>query len=233
MGFGKRCELYTRMDYRHVSRDTTSAEEQRQTREKDKEDFLRSFRPRWAWSGYGDDWEKGEALEFIKEHRLDLLVIFPSDRNDPVEILKQAVRRDRLIVVIGRRSYGGGGGGLIPPPQQAGRTVSDRQYAQLAVKAFSYIPPAFDPEPLAFDNEDTGTPLGDAQPFELGDDVSSGDVMDIAARGVSEADEAKCFAQYERDMDLCNALGSPMGGARGAALCKQQAFANYQQCRGL
>ncbi|CAM2181700.1 hypothetical protein PSAC2689_40233 [Paraburkholderia sacchari] len=26
--------------------------------------------------------------------------------------------------------------------------------------------------------------------------------------------------------------GGPMGGARGIALCKQQAFQNYQQCRG-
>src|SRR5579864_2641518 len=117
MGFGEQCELYTWMDYRNVSRDTTSAEEQRQKREKDKEDFLWSFRPIWAWSGYGDDCEKRETLEFIKEHRLDWVVIFPSDRNDPVEILKEAVRRDRLIVVIERRSYGGGGGGNEPRPR--------------------------------------------------------------------------------------------------------------------
>ncbi|TKC89425.1 hypothetical protein FAZ69_10815 [Trinickia terrae] len=78
----------------------------------------------------------------------------------------------------------------------------------------------------------TGTPLGDAQPFQYSESVPGGDVQDLAARSVSEADEAECFAQYERDLDLCNALGGPMGGARGSALCKQQAFQNYQQCRG-
>ena len=79
---------------------------------------------------------------------------------------------------------------------------------------------------------DASTPLGDAQTFEYTSDGLSDDVMELAARGASDADEAECFAQYERDMDLCNALGGPMGGARGISLCKQQAFQNYQQCRG-
>ncbi|QCP50136.1 hypothetical protein FAZ95_13695 [Trinickia violacea] len=76
------------------------------------------------------------------------------------------------------------------------------------------------------------TPLGDAQPFELADDTNSGDAMDIAARGVSEADEAECFAQYERDMDECTAFRSAMGGQRFMDACSQRAFENYQQCRG-
>jgi hypothetical protein len=83
-----------------------------------------------------------------------------------------------------------------------------------------------------FASSDNSTPLGNAQPFEYGGDSPDGDAMDLAARGVSEADEAECFSQYERDLDMCRALGGPMGGSRGQALCEQNAFDNYQQCRG-
>lgn len=82
------------------------------------------------------------------------------------------------------------------------------------------------------DSSDGSTPLGDAPPFEYSDDSAGSDVTDLAAHGVSEEDEADCFSQYERDLDLCEALGGPMGGERGKALCKQSAFQNYQQCRG-
>jgi hypothetical protein len=74
--------------------------------------------------------------------------------------------------------------------------------------------------------------LGNAQPFKYQPDAVSDDVQNIAARGVSEFHEAECFAQYERDLDLCNALAGTMGGIRGIALCKTQAFQNYQHCRG-
>jgi hypothetical protein len=84
----------------------------------------------------------------------------------------------------------------------------------------------------ASDLTETATPLGDAQPFGLSDDAGSGDTMDIAARGVGEAGEAECFAQYERDMDECTAYGSAMGGQRFMDTCSQRAFTNYQQCRG-
>jgi hypothetical protein len=81
-------------------------------------------------------------------------------------------------------------------------------------------------------SDDTSTPLGDAQSFELDESVASDDVMQLAARGVSESQEAECLTQYEMDIEMCNALGMAMGGARALALCKQQAFSNYQQCRG-
>ncbi|MPW17694.1 hypothetical protein GCT13_12310 [Paraburkholderia sp. CNPSo 3157] len=76
------------------------------------------------------------------------------------------------------------------------------------------------------------TPLSDAQPFEYSGDNPLSDVQDIAARGISEGQEAECFAEYERALDLCNALGGPMGAVRGVTLCRQNAFDNYQQCRG-
>ncbi|MGV7247122.1 hypothetical protein ACRXB1_36705, partial [Caballeronia sp. M23-90] len=76
------------------------------------------------------------------------------------------------------------------------------------------------------------TPLGDAAPFEYAPSATGDDVLSITARGVSEAHEAECFAEYERTIDFCNALGPAIGGARGAALCRQNAFDRYQQCRG-
>ncbi|NRO99359.1 hypothetical protein GWC77_26100 [Paraburkholderia sp. NMBU_R16] len=79
---------------------------------------------------------------------------------------------------------------------------------------------------------DPPTPLGEGELFALGASRTSDNLMSISGRAVSEEHEAECFEQYERDLDMCHALGSPMGGARGLALCKQQAFINYQQCRG-
>ncbi|WP_031361502.1 hypothetical protein [Caballeronia sordidicola] len=76
------------------------------------------------------------------------------------------------------------------------------------------------------------TPLGDAAPLEYVKSVTGDDVMSLAARGVSEAQETECFAQYERDMDECTAYRSAMGGQRFMDTCSQQAFMNYQQCRG-
>lgn len=78
----------------------------------------------------------------------------------------------------------------------------------------------------------TGTPLSGAEPFEYASGATDGPSQSYAARGVSDQDEGDCYDEYERDMDLCKALAGPMGGARGLALCQQNAFLKYQQCRG-
>lgn len=91
---------------------------------------------------------------------------------------------------------------------------------------------ASDDDLFSADSGDGSTPLGDAQPFEYSDDSNSGDVTDLAARGVSEEHEAECFDQYQRDMDECTAYRSAMGGQRFMDACSQRAFQNYQQCRG-
>jgi hypothetical protein len=57
-------------------------------------------------------------------------------------------------------------------------------------------------------------PLGDAAPFEYVKSATSDDVLSIAARGVSEAQESICLAAYESALDLCGVLAFPMGGAR-------------------
>jgi len=79
---------------------------------------------------------------------------------------------------------------------------------------------------------DDSTPLGDAQPFEYGEDMPSGDVQDLAARGVSETEEAECFAEYETDMELCSAGGAMFNSFAYYQACTQRAFLKYQQCRG-
>lgn len=123
-------------------------------------------------------------------------------------------------------------------PEAACNRLHSTRSASCAVRQRCYIPPAFDPEPLPYldapstAGDDSGTPLGDTQPFELGDDIRSNDIMDIAARGVREADEAERYAQYERELDECKLYSSMTQDSYTYVACKAQAFANYNQCRG-
>ncbi|CAM2181692.1 conserved hypothetical protein [Paraburkholderia sacchari] len=90
------------------------------------------------------------------------------------------------------------------------------------------------PEGDAFsdDTGDASTLLGDAQPFEYMSDGLSDDVTELAARGVSGAEEAECDAIYDAEMTACSAAGAMYQDPRIYALCAQRAFANYQACRG-
>jgi len=74
--------------------------------------------------------------------------------------------------------------------------------------------------------------LSDAQPFQYVEAAMGGDVQDIAARGVSEAQEAECFSQYERELVECSAFSAMTKNPDTYVACKQQAFLNYNQCRG-
>ncbi|MFM0127351.1 DUF6531 domain-containing protein [Paraburkholderia sediminicola] len=64
--------------------------------------------------------------------------------------------------------------------------------------------------------------------------ASNGDggMVKCGSRGNDEWREADCHAKYERDMLNCISLGRIMGGTRGVARCEQNAFADYQECRG-
>ena len=42
---------------------------------------------------------------------------------------------------------------------------------------------------------------------------------------------SECFARYEAQSEMCNAIVH-IGGARAVALRKQRAFKIYQECRG-
>lgn len=98
--------------------------------------------------------------------------------------------------------------------------------------ARAYFSSALPSATIADGSAAASTPLGNAMPFIGGGNAPSDTQQDLAARGVGEEDEAECYAQYQRDMDLCRAIAAAMGGVRGQALCEQRAFDNYQRCRG-
>ncbi|WP_244829522.1 hypothetical protein [Caballeronia sp. TF1N1] len=70
------------------------------------------------------------------------------------------------------------------------------------------------------------------RPFEYQPKDSDGDLTKLAARGVNEADEADCFAIYEREMEECQFTRAMYQDTRTYLLCTQRAFIRYQQCRG-
>ncbi|HZZ02877.1 DUF6531 domain-containing protein [Paraburkholderia sp.] len=53
----------------------------------------------------------------------------------------------------------------------------------------------------------------------------------IVKCGGRESREAKCYSQLENDRDMCRLLAGPRG-KRNWALCLENAFDRYQQCRG-
>ncbi|QGZ57005.1 hypothetical protein [Paraburkholderia acidiphila] len=91
---------------------------------------------------------------------------------------------------------------------------------------------AFDDDLLNANPGANLTPLGDAQPFAYQPDYLSDDVTQVAARGVSAADEADCFAMYETEMQECDFARAIYQDPRTYSLCAQRAFSNYQTCRG-
>ncbi|WP_406869850.1 PAAR domain-containing protein [Paraburkholderia fungorum] len=68
--------------------------------------------------------------------------------------------------------------------------------------------------------------------FTLAPSTDAGDAMQTAARGVSEDDEAECHAQYEEDMDMCNAGRAMFQSPAYYQSCAARAFQRYQTCRG-
>ncbi|TGP40306.1 PAAR domain-containing protein [bacterium M00.F.Ca.ET.228.01.1.1] len=72
-----------------------------------------------------------------------------------------------------------------------------------------------------------------AAPFGYTDGPTrKGEALELAARGVSEEDEAECHAQYEMDMETCNAARAMYRSPAYFLACSQKAFERYQQCRG-
>ncbi|WP_240158995.1 hypothetical protein [Burkholderia sp. Ax-1724] len=73
----------------------------------------------------------------------------------------------------------------------------------------------------------------DEQPFQYVEGTTGRDVQQIVARGVSAAEEAECDAQYALEMELCNVNRAMAGGDfRAWKKCSDDAFSNYQACRG-
>ncbi|WP_084167091.1 PAAR domain-containing protein [Paraburkholderia caledonica] len=93
-------------------------------------------------------------------------------------------------------------------------------------------PEASTPTPSAISGS-AGSGLKQSPPLAFASNAAnSGDVMELAARGVSEDDEAECHAQYELDMETCNAARAMYKNPAYFLACSQRAFERYQQCRG-
>ncbi|PRZ18239.1 hypothetical protein BX588_1201, partial [Paraburkholderia eburnea] len=87
---------------------------------------------------------------------------------------------------------------------------------------------------LLDDSGGGSAPLGDAQPFRLGDDPEAavGDVEQDAGVFLTPAEEAECEMQYEADMAECSAYAAMNRSSWG--ICKERAMNRYASClRGL
>jgi hypothetical protein len=75
---------------------------------------------------------------------------------------------------------------------------------------------------------DASTPLGDAQPFELGDDSLGSEVQQDAGVFLSPAEEAECEMQLEADKDECSAwyVAKPSS----YSMCMDRAMQRYANC---
>ncbi|MBR8405551.1 hypothetical protein [Burkholderia cenocepacia] len=232
LGFGKQATLSTR---------TTSGALTVQQRQ-DADEFVRD----WASSSVGQDIHG--ARDTVQ--RLGLHVAYGSPnlaQGDPVALLKSAVTSGRVSVVIERPTTKSGGGASAPARPQRRAMMAGPTYQPFSALADDGGASMFAPlggivsavgVALAGTATDVGpnlasSLLGDAQPFDLGDTPLS-DPISLAMKkaGLSDADEALCHAQYMFDMEFCAAMGSPMGGSRGLRKCQQNAWDNYQRCRG-
>ncbi len=170
-----------------------------------------------------------------------------------LDAIRSAIEDGRVTVEIDRKVAGGGAGGQpsTPPFPLASRLASASPVAALpldkplpswaqpsdvsAGELISYLESVVGGAGGGIAGAASGlvdsTPLGDAAPFSL-DDSSLSDPLKMAARAVNSELEDDCMAKYERDIELCNRLAKVMGGMAGLAMCKQNAFMDYQECRG-
>lgn len=174
--------------------------------------------------------------------------------SDASALLRAAVKSGKVMVVIERVAPTGGGvsgSGPTRPPYPLNERGKAARVAP-GPKSDSYDSlPRYDDVSAgdliayledfvsrssgaaAAPDVDASTLLGDAQPFEYSEDAPEGAVQELAARGVSEEDEAECHAQYELEMEMCNVKAAMVGGdPRAYAKCSRDAFDNYQACRG-
>ena len=78
----------------------------------------------------------------------------------------------------------------------------------------------------------TSSRIGDAHLFEYQPNSLGDNATELAARGVGEAEEAECYAQYDFEMEECQVARATFQDSRTYLLCKQRAFENFQRCRG-
>ncbi|MDF0506556.1 hypothetical protein POK33_38040 [Burkholderia cenocepacia] len=199
-------------------------------------------------------WPKYEGLTTNAREHLRQLGL-GTLQGAPLDALRSAIEDGRVAVEIDRKVGGGGAAGgqpSTPPFPRANRLASVPGVASLpadkplpswatpsdvsAGELISYLESVVGGAGSSLASSASGlvdgTPLGDAAPFSLDDLPLGNDPLDMAARVVNEGLEAECMDKYEAAIELCNRLAKVMGGPAGLALCKQNAFMDYQECRG-
>ncbi|KHK59634.1 hypothetical protein PI86_07360 [Burkholderia sp. A9] len=188
------------------------------------------------------------AMTYLRQFGLDAF------RGAPLDMLRSAIEGGRVVVEIERLADGGGVSGgqpSTPPFPRANRLARVAPMASLPVdkpipswarpsdvladELISYLESVIGGAGGGVTGTASGlvdTPLGDAAPFSPGDSPLGDDSLNLAARRVNEGLEVACMEKYEAAIELCNRLAKVMGGLAGLALCKQNAFMNYQECRG-
>ncbi|WP_175856682.1 hypothetical protein [Burkholderia anthina] len=188
------------------------------------------------------------AMTYLRQLGLDAF------RGAPLDVLRSAIEDGKVAVAIERQATGGGTAGgrpSTPPFPWANRLPSVAPVASLPVdkplpdwarpsdvsagELIRYLESVVRRAGSGVTGPASGrvdTPLGDATPFSPGDSPLGSDSLILAARRVNEGLEAACTEKYEAAVELCNRLAKVMGGLAGLAMCKQNAFLNYQECRG-
>jgi hypothetical protein len=225
------CKLLLNHEYRERKwrRDSDGkGEEDARQLEKDIRAFDLYFRPNYDVHSVTGQAALREIQAFLGHHLNVAHSNLPTDNAGIERVLRQAVSDGTLMPVV-NRDY--------PAPPRTFRPAPaplDWQPAGGGGTNWLGVTEAIASTALGSNDassHDVSTD-SDAQPFEYSENSPADGVQDLAARGVSEADEADCFAQYQRDMAECHAYRMAMGGARFMDACSQRAFMKYQQCRG-
>ncbi|WP_175739652.1 hypothetical protein [Burkholderia ambifaria] len=183
------------------------------------------------------------AAGYLRELGLDAF------QSDPVAALRSAIEDGRVSVSIEQPAASGGVAGgqpSTPPFPRTNRFASVPGVASLPtdkpLPSWATPSDVSTGELMSYLESITGaggapeltgrasTFLGNAQPFELSEDGGLMDSVQVAAR--SAADEEECYAQYERELEECQAYRAMTKDPYTYVACKAQAFANYNQCRG-
>ena len=198
----------------------------------DRRAFARYFRPNSDLRTITGGNALGEVQNFVRDALRVAHWKLPTDNEGIRRMLGEAVVNKRLIPVV-NREYRGQPRVAQPDPAPL-RWPTTSAAAAAGPEIISYI----DFVALQRANGELGgraslaAAPGSAQPFAYTEDLADGDVFDIAARGVSKAQEAECFAEYEARLEQCKLYAAMSGDPYTYVSCKANAFRLYNQCRG-
>jgi hypothetical protein len=174
--------------------------------------------------------------------------------SDTSALLRSAVKSGKITVVIERAATHTGGAVGASQPTMRPYPLEMRQKAAwtapTATKSYSYtLPESYDDvsaddliaylesvvsrtQEAATPAVDSSTPLGDAQPFEYGEDSPLDGMQQDAGLLLTPSEEAECEMQLNADMDECSVWYTAKPSSWG--MCRERAMQRYANClRGL